>query len=240
MSTTARRHLLAAAVFAAIAASGSPAVCGEVFVFDQAVSVGSPLTLTVRTTRFFMADGGRVLDLYLGQERLGRVLTGADGYGYFRWVPRRAGLVQISARSDGDRAAGRVRVLEEGERAVLVELETVLKDITFRAESRDACRTALEALSRRFALIYVYRILGAGFSRSRVAAEGLPDSVVLKWNGAATPASLRSRGVQVHAVIGSPDTAAGAGEQVPRRISFEKAKGAETAAGWEDLEKTLE
>ncbi len=60
------------------------------------------------------------------------------------------------------------------------------------------------------------------------------------WKGAATLESLREKEVQVHAVIGSAETVAAAGAQVPHRISFEKAKGATVVSEWSDIENRLE
>jgi hypothetical protein len=52
--------------------------------------------------------------------------------------------------------------------------------------------------------------------------------------------SLRGQEVQIHAVIGSAEMVAAAGPQVPRRISFEKARGATTVTEWQEIAKVLE
>ena len=212
----------------------------EVSVFDRVGTVGTTVTLVVRTTDFFMADGGRTVSISLDGERLGTILTGGDGYGYFRLAPRRAGLLRVSARSGETEASGWLLVMEKTDRAVLVEVETVMKEIYLRPDAREACRMAFESLRRRYRLIFVHRFMGADFSRSRLAKEGLAPAVVIPWKGAATLESLREKEVQVHAVIGSAETVAAAGAQVPHRISFEKAKGAVVVSEWSDIEKRLE
>jgi hypothetical protein len=167
-------------------------------------------------------------------------MTGGDGYGYFQLTPQRAGLFKIAARSQGNEASGRLLVVEKSDRVVLVESETVLKEIQLRPDARKSCQTTFESLRQRFRVIFVYRFLGADFSRIGLEKEGLSPSVVIPWRGATSLQSLRGREVQVHAVIGSAEMVAAAGAQVPRRISFEKAKGAQTVSGWEELAKALE
>jgi len=212
----------------------------DVTVYDRITTVGMPVKLVVRTTAFFMADGGRLVDILRDEERLGRIMTGGDGYGYLQLTPQRAGLFKIAARSQGNEASGWLLVLEKTDRVVVVEAEAVLKEIQLRPDAREICRKTFESLRQRFQLIFVYRFLGADFSRSGLEKEGLSPSVVIPWRGAASLESLRGRGVQVHAVIGSAEMVAAAGAQVPRRISFEKARGAKTVSGWEELAKALE
>jgi hypothetical protein len=212
----------------------------DVLVYDRVTTVGMPVKLVVRTTAFFMADGGQLVDIWLDEERLSRIMTGGDGYGYFQLTPQRAGLFKIAARSQGNEASGRLLVVEKSDRVVLVESETVLKEIQLRPDARKSCQTTFESLRQRFRVIFVYRFLGADFSRIGLEKEGLSPSVVIPWRGATSLQSLRGREVQVYAVIGSAEMVAAAGAQVPRRISFEKAKGAQTVSGWEELAKALE
>jgi len=240
MSKRARCGCFAIALLSAILSPTASVTGAEVTVFDRVGAVGMTVTLVVRTTDFLMADGGRSVSISLDGERLGTVLTGGDGYGYFRLAPRRAGLLRVSARSGETEASGWLLVMEKTDRAVLVEVETVMKEIYLRPDAREACRMAFESLRRRYRLIFVHRFMGADFSRSRLAKEGLAPAVVIPWKGAATLERLREKEVQVHAVIGSAETVAAAGAQVPHRISFEKAKGAVVVSEWSDIEKRLE
>jgi hypothetical protein len=212
----------------------------DVTVYDRVTTVGMPVRLAVRTTTLFMADGGRLVDLWLDEERLGRIMTGGDGYGYLQLTPQRPGFFKIAARSQGSDASGRLLVLEKTDRVVLVESETMLKQIQILPNARESCRTTFDSLRQRFQLIFVYRFLGADVSRIGLEKEGLAPTIVIPWHGAASLESLQARGVQVYAVIGSADLVAAAGDRVPHRISFEKARGAKTVSGCEELAKALE
>jgi len=240
MTPCRQRSILILAVLAGILAGGEPGAQGDVTILDRVSTVGSAVSLVVQTSKLFMADGGRLVDVFLEQESLGRIMTGGDGYGYLRLVPQCAGLMKISARSGDSEAEGRLLVMEKNERAVLIDLESALMDLHLRGRDRETCRSALEAIGRRYRLIYVYRFIGSGFSRARLEEVGFPPSVVLSWKGRATLESLREREVQVHAVIGSAQTVTDAGSQVPQRFSFEKAKGAQTVSEWEEIAKALD
>jgi len=217
------------------------APCGaDVQVYDRVTTVGTPVRLVVRTTSFFMADGGRLVDIFLDDEGLGRIMTGGDGYGFLRLTPHRAGLLKIAARSEGNEASGRLLVLEKTDRVILVESEAVLKQISLRSDARESCRTTFETLRQRFQLVFVYRFLGADYSRSGLEKAGLSPSVVIPWKGTRSLEVLRGQEIQIHAVIGSAEMVAAAGAQVPHRISFEKARGAKTVTEWEGIAKALE
>lgn len=240
MSNGARCRCLAIFLLSALLCPLARVADAEVSVFDRVGTVGTTVTLVVRTTQFFLADGGRQVSIFLDGERLGPIMTGGDGYGYFRLAPSRAGLLKVSARSGDEEASGLLLVMEKTDRAVLVEVESMMKEVSFRPDARENCLNTLESLRQRYRLIFVYRFMGADFSRNRLSKEGLPPAVVIPWKGATTLEGLRGKGVHIHAVIGSSDMVTAAGAQVPYRISFEKAKGATTISEWSDIEKMLE
>jgi hypothetical protein len=240
MSRAGRFRCLAIFLLFVLLGPPASAAAAELSVFDRVGTAGTPVTLVVRTTQWFMADGGRRVSISLEGERRGTILTGGDGYGYFRLTPSRSGLLKVSARSDGNEASGLLLVMEKTDRAVLAEAEAVMKEIYLRPDAREACRAAFEYLRRRYRLIFVYRFMGADFSRNLLATEGLLPTVVIPWKGSATLDALREKEVQVHAVIGSAEMVSAAGVQVPFRISFEKAKAATTVSEWSDIEKILE
>jgi hypothetical protein len=240
MSNPLRSLCLAGMVFFGLIGPLAVPCRADVTVYDRVTTVGMPVRLAVRTTALFMADGGRLVDLWLDEERLGRIMTGGDGYGYLQLTPQRAGLFKIAARSQGDDASGQLLVLEKTDRVVLVEAETMLKQILIQPDARESCRATFDSLRQRFQLIFVYRFLEADLSRIGLQKEGLAPTIVIPWHGAASLDSLQAREIQVYAVIGSADLIAAAGARVPHRISFEKARDAKTVSGCEELAKALE
>lgn len=239
MTTSPRRRFLALAVLIGILAGWAPTACGDLTVFDGVSTLGTPVTLSVRTSKFFMADGGRRVEIFLDGERRGWILTGADGYGFLRLEPQRPGMMMVTAAFGDSKAEGKLLVMEKAEQAVMIELEAAFMDLHLRSRDDDDCRRTLEAIGRRYRLIYTYRLMGIGFSRNRLDAAGWPASVVLPWRGQATLESLQERGIQIHAVIGSAEVVA-AGRHVEKRFSFEKSKDAQIVTEWSEIMKDLD
>lgn len=235
-----QRCALAAVAGLAAIIIGAAGSAAQVVVFDQVGLLGAPVSLAVRTTSLFAADGGRLVELSLDGESLGRLMTGADGFGYRRVTPQRAGLLKVEARADDRRGEGRLLVVTPEEETVLIELETMLMGLTAGAAAREDCRTGLEAIGRRFRLIYVARWLGSDWSRTRIAPLGLPDSVVLTWTGASLLRSLQAQGVRIAALVGSPAVVAEGRSRVERRFSFEKTREAAVVTRWEEISGKLE
>jgi hypothetical protein len=229
----------AAAGLAAFLAAASGAAA-RVVVPDQVGVLGAPVSLVVRTTSLLGSDGGRLVDLSLDGEPLGRLMTGADGYGYRRATPQRAGLLRVEARSEGREAWGRLLVMEPAERAVVIELETVLKAMVAGAAQREECRAGLESISRGFRVIYAARWLGTGWSRTRTIPAGLPESVVIPWKGAALLRSLHDRGIRPFALVGSAAAVSEGRPHVALRFSFEKTRNAAVVSRWEEIARRLE
>ena len=205
---------------------GSSGAAAQVVVFDQAGMVGVPVNVAVRTAGLFSAAGGRLVDLELAGEPLGRLMTGADGFGYRRFTPAQAGLLNLEAIAEGHRASGRLLVLNPTEQAVLIEVETALKAMIWGADGREDCRSALESIGRRYRLIYISRWLGADFVRARIAPAGLPETVVLPWKGVATLKSLQHQGVPIAALVGSEPAVSEARSRIEQRFTFEKTRDA--------------
>jgi hypothetical protein len=233
-------------VFLALALIASTAGCAgtedlrEVAVRDQVALAGRSVTLTIRTTRLFAGDGGRLAEIFLENDPLGRIMTGGDGYGYITVRPPARGLFRIRAQTPGADASGLLLVMDGTERAVLVEIESALQSIYLENQTPEDCRSALAALEAHYRVIYLTRWLGSDLARNRIAHEKFPQSVVLPWSGKALLRVLAERGIRLAAVVGSPELAAAAEGFAPRRYSFAKAKGAEVLADWRDLSQRLE
>ncbi|MGD9134610.1 MAG: hypothetical protein PVF78_13230, partial [Desulfobacterales bacterium] len=101
---------------------------GAVIVFDRVTTVGTPVYLKVLTKGRIFADGGRMVELYLDDIRFAKNLTGGDGYGYRKYIPRRAGMIKVRATSQGESDSGLLLVMKKSEKAVLIEIESGLKD----------------------------------------------------------------------------------------------------------------
>ena len=214
---------------------------GEVVVFDRVTTVKKDVRLIVLTKGFLMADGGQLVDLYLDDQHLKRILTGGDGYGYLKYTPSKSGLIQIRARSDDGSATGLLLVMGQHEQAILIGIESAFKDIVFSDEIMENSQRVVNTLSNKYKLIYMSRYIGQGIGRSWLKKEGFPESVILSWQGPETFAALQKRGVQLKAVIGSEEMVSAAeAEHIENRYTFDETKAGRIVKDWGEILSLLQ
>ena len=217
-----------------------PEIHGKVVVFDRVTTVQTPINIKVQTREGFFSAGGRMVDIYLDNNLLKKILTGGDGYGYLKYTPQGPGLKKLTARSDTDSASGLILVMNENEKAVIIEAEGAFKDTLFSDEIRESSQKAVNALSENYKIIYLSRFLGKGITGSWLEKQNFPKSVILRWHGPKTLENLKKNSVQLHAIIGSADVISVVTEQVEKRFSFEKTKDGKTVKDWDEILKLLE
>jgi len=212
----------------------------KVIVFDRVTTIQTPINIRVLTRDGFFSAGGRMVDIYLDNNLLKKILTGGDGYGYLKYTPREAGLKKITARSNTDSASGLILVMDESEKAIIIEIEGAFKDSVFSDEIRASSLKAVKALSENYKIIYLSRFLGKGITGSWLEKQKFPKSVILRWRGPTTFEKLKNNRVQLHAIIGSSDVLTAATKQIEMRFSFEKTKDGKTVKDWDEILKLLQ
>jgi hypothetical protein len=210
-----------------------------VVVFDHVTTIQKPINIKVLTKAGFFAAGGRMVDIYLDNNPLKKILTGGDGYGYLKYTPQEAGLKKITAHSVKGSASGLILVMNENERAILIEIEGAFKDSVFSDAIRESSQKAVNALSENYKIIYLSRFLGKGISGSWLEKQNFPKSVIIRWGGLTTLKNLKKNGVQIQAIIGSPDVLATVSEQIEKRFSFEKTEDGKTVKDWDEILRLL-
>jgi hypothetical protein len=210
-----------------------------VVIFDSVTTVQTPVYISVLTKDGFFSAGGRMVDIYLNNHLMKKILTGGDGYGYLKYIPREPGLKEITARSKTDSASGRILVMNKNEKAILIETEGAFKDTVFSDEIRMSCQKVVTSLSENYRIIYLYQFLGKGITESWLKKHHFPESAILQWNGPKTIDKLKKNSVQLHAIIGSSGVITTVSEQIEKRFSFEKTKDGKTIKDWEELLELL-
>ena len=208
-------------------------------VFDDVTTIQKPINIKVLTKAGFFAAGGRMVDIYLDNNPLKKILTGGDGYGYLKYTPQEAGIKKITAHSVEGSASGLILVMNENERAILIEIEGAFKDSVFSDAIRESSQKAVDALSENYKIIYLSRFLGKGISGSWLEKQSFPKSVIIRWRGLTTVKNLKKNGVQIQALIGSPDVLATVSEQIEKRFSFEKTEDGKTVKDWDEILRLL-
>lgn len=229
--------VLAAGLFAALTAREAQGQA--VRVSDDVGTVGVPLMLRLRTTGRLLPAGGRLVHLYLEQQPLGRVLTGADGYGFLKHTPASPGLFLLRARMDGVEGTGRLLVAAPQDKVVLVEVTAALGLGRLDRTLRDAAAAVLRGLADRYPIVYLTGRMAGGVARQWIAAGEGPPGVVVESTPSRLLPRLAARKVPLWAVIGSPELAAAA-TSVPVRLTLVPGSTGTRIKRWEDVPAHLE
>ena len=240
MSEFLRKYVLPTVILLAIVFYMDTVCRGAVIVFDRVTTVKTPIRIKVLTKSRFFPAGGQLVDIYLDDDLLKKVMTGGDGYGYLKYTPQSAGYKKITARSDTDSDTGLILVMKKSEEAIIIEIEEGFKDSIFSNETKESSRAAVNTIRKNYQIIYLSRFMGKGISSSWLEKQDFPESVILRWRGPSTLAALKAKGVQLHAIIGSAAVIAGAAKHIEKRYSFDQTRDGKTVNNWDEILKLLE
>jgi hypothetical protein len=213
---------------------------GKVIVFDRVSTVKTPIYLKVLTKGRFFAQGGKLVDVYVNDKKVKQILTGGDGYGYLKYTPHQPGLTRIEARSDGDSDSGVILVIAKSDRVILIEVQSGIKESQFSETARANSRKTIEKLSQTYKIIYLDTFFGTGVSRNWLQDEDFIESATLKWQGSWMLKSLKEKGINLFAIIGSAGLLSETTKYIENRYSFEETKEGQTIKNWKEILKLLQ
>ena len=187
----------------------------------------------------FFPKGGRRVEVRIGNQQSHHLLSGGDGYAYFKYLPKTAGFKKIVAVSDGDEASGVLLVMNPGERALAIGTEGGLRTSLFSEIAKSDSQEALVQLHKQFRIVYLTRWLGVGLVKNWLKREKYPPSVVLRWRGPEVFKNMKNNDIEVTAVIGSAALIKAAPEYVKGRYTFEKTTTGTTVKDWAEIVKLI-
>ena len=237
MTTT--QAMMALAIAVAIIISCGP-VGAEIVVFDRVTLADQPVQLVILTKGKIFPEGGQLVTLFIGQTRLKNVLTGGDGYGYLDYRPARVGYKKISAEYKNGSGTGKLLVMGPKQKAVLVDIDTATRDSMLSIRLRQGTRAALEAISKKYRIIYLHGMTGFGLARQWLETTDLPPSVVLSAHGAGRTKILKRNRIQLHALVGSAEQMTAAGDDIQKLFTFEETRKGRQVESWEEVLEALE
>jgi hypothetical protein len=218
--------------------AGKSMVEAEVIVCDAVIPSGRPAMLKAVTKGSFFPEGGKVVEFFVDGKRIGRTLSGGDGYAFMKYTPPLPGIKVLKASSAGESDEGTILATKRQDRVVIVGLESSLFTYPLSFEALPEGKEAMQQLKTRFRIIYVSTTIGAKRSREWLRAEGFPVFPVLNWNGSDMLADLQEQKIEIYAVVGSPDMLSSA-KRIKRKFSFEETEEATVVKDWKDLVKRL-
>jgi len=219
----------------------SASICrSEVVVLDRVTTVKTPIRITVLTKSRFFAAGGRLVDVYLDDEHLKRILTGGDGYGYLKYTPDSPGFKKIQVRSNSESAEGLLLVMTKNDRAIVIEVEEGFKTAVFSEEIKQNSLKVIKRLVKTYKIFYLSRYAGKSITGIWLEKQGFPKSVILSWRGPATLSALKKKGIQLYAIIGSTAVISAAAKNIENRFTFEKTQDGTTVRDWNEILEHLQ
>jgi len=218
--------------------AGKSTVEAEVIVYDAVTPSGAAVTLKAVTKGSFFPEGGKVVEFFADGKKIGRTLSGGDGYAFLKYTPPLPGIKVLKASSDGESDEGTILATKKQERVVIIGLESSLFTYPLSFEPLPEGKEAMQQLKTRFKVIYVSTTVGAKRAREWLRAEDFPVFPVLNWNGSDMLAELQEQKIEIYAVVGSPDMLSSA-KQIKRKFSFEETEDATVVKDWNDLVKRL-
>jgi hypothetical protein len=226
-------------LFFLLAAMPATPAAARVVVFDAATSVHTPVFVRFQTRGAVFSEGGRRIDVRVGEKTAGKVLTGADGYGYLKYTPTHHGLLKITARSGDESGSGRLLSVLPTDPVLVVEIDGPVRRLPKLAAAVEDAAAALRSLSKAFRIVYLAGLLGPAVDRAWLASVDVPESVVISGKDAASLKALRKRGLLLRAVVGSEELLTAADGIVPHRYGFETAEAKWRVENWEALADLL-
>ena len=212
---------------------------GAIIVYDRVTLAGTPVYLKVLTKGRFFADGGRLVEFYLDDNRLGKNLTGGDGYGYRKYTPKRPGIIKVQARSKGESGSGLLLVVKKNEKVIFIEIEGGFKDAFISDIAAGASRRAVEKLLKKYRVVYISRYTGLRMAREWLDEYEFPEAPVMRWEGAKMLAAFKEKGIHLYAIVGSAGVIAESAEHIEKRYTFEKTEKGQTVKDWEEIIELL-
>ncbi len=232
-------YILSLVVLAGTGLTSARPAGAAVFFFDVVAGHDRSVRLTVLTRGAIVAQGGRRVTLCIDRKVVAEILTGGDGYGYLTYTPREKGRWEVEVRSDGETGSGTLLVVDASDQALLVDLESCLAKTIWTSRTTAGMKRSLTRLREHFKIIYIAQFSGVRLARKLIAGFGLPEAVVLAWDGAQTLDELKQTGLNLQALIAAPERLTEAARFVSHRYAFEETEDGEFVADWDELVKRL-
>ena len=207
----------------------------DIVVFDQITTVNQPVFIKMITKGRFLPAGGQRITLRIDSGQPLQLLSGGDGYAYYKFTPARSGTFQMAAVSGENRSSGSLLVINPPDRVLAIDAEGGLRAAALSEQSKSEGLDALKQLDKHFHIIYLTRWVGPQMLKQWLTEKKYPPAVVLKWKGSAFFERLRQRNISITAVIGSKSLLEASRNHVERRFSFNETGHGTRVNDWSEI-----
>lgn len=215
-------------------------VSSELIVHDMIAVKGKEAMITVETKGKLLGKGGEIVEILVDKKSLGKGLSGGDGFAYRQFIPRKAALYRITARSGKEEGAGLLLSLRRGERIVLIDLEGSVLEGMFDVSPKKGSKETIKNLSVRFPVVLLHTgPLSSNAMKKWLKEKGFKELPVISWRQGMIFQEIKEMGLNVKAVIGSPAVIESLKEDRPKKFSFQEAEGATEVKDWAEIGQKL-
>lgn len=215
----------------------SPAIAG-VTAFDAVTTIKKPVKLMALTKGRFFSEGGKLVEFHIDEKHIGTTLSGGDGYAFLKYIPQSKGLNKIRLKVAEESDEAMLLVMDKKDRVILIAIEAGLFESTLSFKPAKGAKEAIDAISKKYRIIYFTSIIGARQSKKWLKENKLHESIVFSWAGKNLIEDLREKDINIYAIIGSPDMLMEL-ENI-RKFSFKETDAGTEVETWSDIQKQLE
>lgn len=216
-----------------------PKCHGDVMVFDAVTTLEHPIFIRVLTKGKFFPVGGKRVSIQIDKEAPQPMLTGGDGYGRLKYMPKKNGMIKLVVKYGPETDTGNLLVMDNRDKALLVEIDAGLRGGPFSPHPLSDSREVLDTLSREYRLIYLHGMIGRHPSKKWLKTNGYPEGIILKNRGVTTVRLLHQRKVYMIGIVGSTKLASAAAPYVQVALAFKMAPDVTMVDGWKEIQNVL-
>jgi hypothetical protein len=210
-----------------------------VTVFDDVVPVNKAVKLKALTKGRFFSEGGKLVTFYVGEQKIGTTLSGGDGYAFMKYTPSSPGIINLKVETDNETSEGAILAASKKDKLIVIEIESTLFESILSLRPVKGSNEIVQQISKSFRILYVTSLIGTGASRKWLRENDFPMSPVFKWNGVDQLNDLKERGIELYAIIASPEIISEASD-INKRFSFKETEDGTEVKDWDDLLKMLD
>lgn len=216
-----------------------PAGSAMVNVHDDVTASETAVFIKVRTRSGPFAAGGERVWLSISGEPEREILTGGDGFGYWKIVPEKTGVLTVRARTQEDESSGLLLVALPKEHLVIIEVENGIGIQQTVGDQGSVVRSALAKIEDSHRLLYFTSGMGLSLARAWLQRNRFPDAPVLTGDPEKLTERIQDMGLNLRAGIGSDAFLETVDGNVEMAFSFEKTDYGRQVDDWKDIQEVL-
>jgi len=215
-------------------------VVSEVIIYDSVTLPGEEVMLRAETRGGFFSKRGELVEFLVNGKSIGKNLSGTDGFAVKGFVPMKAGLYKIAARSGESRDDGLLLAVNKKTKVVFIDVEGSVLEGPFALQVKPGSAKAVKKIHEKFPIVFLQKgLLGVRAIRSWLKKNEFPEAPVMPWNKGEIFKEIREKKLTIKTVIGGQEVIESAEVHQSHAFSFDSMEDAEVVETWDEIVKKL-